>query len=495
MLKQSLRWARYLVLPLLLVAPSLLAFPLEKITVPLGHPANGSLVHLPGQQQLWVSGFSQYERWLTQVDLNSYQTRSIEVPPQAQYFSRGKLAGYQHEQLLLLTTDGILQLEQQDGRFNWRKLLQSESMFRVVDAVRLRERQFTVDLGSGLSDILLPDFQFYHLYRQQADGSFRHFALPVSARVQTWNNNRADYSGRRFYTLDVNLDGMTDLLFVQGGQAQVFLQQADGSFSTEPWQPGWPLELSTEQQADQRSDAGRSYSGQRIVSLEEITDLDGDGLPDLVLRVEQIADALERSARFLVYFASATEQGLSFSEAPDTEIAVDSVPTEVVIADFNGDGRKDFYIPTTKIGVGTIVRVLLRGSANLDVDFYLLSADRRYPAKANFRQQAKIDVSISNLRFDMPLFELMDLAGDGRKHLVMGEAGTELRFFAPDRSRLFSRNSDKVQLTLPRDASRVRVFDLNADGKADLVLPYDSLDAEGQRNQLVLLLTPVQNTD
>jgi hypothetical protein len=475
---------------LVLLCPALVqAFPMNKVTIPLGHPANGSMLHLAEQQQLWVSGFSQYERWLTQVDLSNYQTRSIAVPEQAQYFSQAKLAGQNAEQLVLLTLDGILQLEQRDGQFSWRQLLRTESMFRVIDPIRLRERDFSLDLGSGLSDFLIPDFQAYHLYRQQADGSFRHYALPVSARIQTWNNNRADYSGRRFYPLDANLDGLTDLLFVQEGKMQIFLQQSDGSFNTTPWLPGWPVTLSTEQQADQRSDAGRSYSGQNISSLEEVRDLDGDGIPDLVVRIEQIADALERSARFQVYFGQKTEAGLSFPAQFDTEIKVDSVPTEVVIADFNGDGRADFYIPTTKIGVGTIVRVLLRGSANLDVDFYLLAADRRYPEKANFRQQAKIEVSISNLRFDMPLFELVDLRGDGRKHLVLGEAGNELRFFAPDARGLFSRSSDRVQLVLPRDASRVRVFDLTGDGKSDLVLPYDSLDAEGQRNQLVLLFS------
>lgn len=470
------------------------AFPMDRVTVNLQHPANGSIVHLPAQNTLLVSGFSQFERWLTAVDLANYQTYALPIPAQAQFISQAKLAGHDAEQLVFLATDGIYHYQQYPATANSAPsgvitpLLNSSSLFRVADAVRLRERTFTLDLGSGLSDFIIPDFQHTHLYRQQADGSFVHYALPVAARVQTWNNNRADYTGRRHYVLDVNQDGLADLLFVQQGRFEAFLQQADGSFSLEPFVPDWPVMVSTEQQADQRSDAGRSYSGQNIVTLEALTDLDGDGIPDIVLNVEHIADALERSSRFQVFFGRKGESGITYPAQPDTEISIDSVPTDVVIADFNGDGRKDFYIPTTKIGVGTIVRVLLRGSANLDVDFYLLSADRTYPAKANFRQQAKIDVSISNLRFDMPLFQLIDLAGDGRKSLVLGEGRNELRFFAPDNARLFSRNSDKVALPLPRDASRVKVMDLNGDGKEDLILPFDSLDAEGQRNQLQILL-------
>lgn len=465
---------------------SAIAFEMDKVVVPLTHPANGSLALLT-DKQLLVSGFSQYDRWLTAVNLTDFSPKVLSIPARAQFFDTATLANFAEPQLIFFTTEGLYhyRLEANDAVLH--QLVATTSIFRVADTVRFRQRNFGINLGSGLTDFLIPDFDVMHLYRQDSNGGFQHYPLAVPARVQTWNNNRADYTGRRHYIVDVNNDGLLDLVFVQQGRFDVFLQAADGSFSTDALDPGWAVTLSSEQDADQRSDAGRSYSGQQIRSIESIQDLDGDGLPDLVIRVEQIADALERSSRFEIHFGLSTQTGLQFAAEPDTQIVLDSVPTEVVIADFNGDGRQDFYIPTTKIGVGTIVRVLLRGSANLDVDFYLLSAQRQYAAKADFRQQAKIDVSISNLRFDMPLFELIDLNGDGRKSLVLGESGRELRFYGPDRNRLFNRNSDRVDLPLPRDASRVKVLDLNADGKEDLVLPFDSLDSEGQRNQLILL--------
>ncbi|KKO46098.1 hypothetical protein WG68_06990 [Arsukibacterium ikkense] len=471
----------------LVLAAPLQAKEFDKATIMLEHPANGSIVQLNNSNSLLVSGFNQFERWLTKIDLADYSSRLLPLPADVQYFTTATLAQHAKPQLVLLGAAGVYRF---DSNTNSNELLfASDSMFRLVDEARLRSRDFSLDLGSGLSDFLLPDFQHYHLYRQQADGSFRHFALPVTARVQTWNNNRADYSARRFYSLDVNGSGLTDLLFVENGRFKVFLQQADGNFSSTPFYPDWPVSLSTEREADQRSDAGRSYGGQSIVSLNDITDLDGDGIPDLVLSREKIADALDRSSSFEVHFGQLTEQGLQFNAQPDTQINIDSVPTDVVIADFNGDGRKDFYIPTTHIGISTIVRVLLRGSANLDIDFYLLDDNRRYPAKADFRQQATIDVSISNLRFDMPLFELANLSADGKKTLVVGEGGRQLRFYEPDASRLFSRRSERLNLDLPRDSSRVRVMDLNGNGKDDILLPFDSLDKEANRNQLQLLLS------
>ena len=160
-----------------------------------------------------------------------------------------------------------------------------------------------------------------------------------------------------------------------------------------------------------------------------------------------------------------------------------------MIDDFNADGRKDFYIPSTHFGVGTIIRVLLRGSANLDIDFYLLSEQRQYPDKADFRQQATIDVSIGNLRYDMPLFLLADTQGNGHKSLLVGEGTDELRLYRHEHKRLFSRKSERIKLALPRDARKVKVFDLTGNGKEDLVLPFDSQEDESRRNQLHILLS------
>uniref|UniRef100_A0A486XGI3 VCBS repeat-containing protein n=1 Tax=Rheinheimera sp. BAL341 TaxID=1708203 RepID=A0A486XGI3_9GAMM len=453
----------------------------------LPHPPNGSVVHLPEQQQLAVSGFSQFQRWLSLVDLTTYSSCLLAIPDDAQYFSQARLAGKAGQSLVFLGLGGVSVLTA-DGSAAQR-IISSESIYRVLDKNRLRQADFTVDLGSGLTDFLLPDFQHTHLYRQQADGSFVHYPLTISAQMRSWRNS-PDYTPRRHYIADANHDGRPDIVFVAEGKFQLFLQQVNGSFTTLPLIADWPVQLSTEQEADQRNDAGRSYNGQNIDTLRDIVDIDGDGIVDLVINREQLADALERNNSFRIHFGQLTEQGLSFNAEPDTFITTDTSPIDVVIDDFNADGRKDFYIPSTHFGVGTIIRVLLRGSANLDIDFYLLSKDRQYPQKADFRQQATIDVSIGNLRYDMPLFLLADTQGNGHKSLLVGDGTEELRLYQHEEKRLFSRRAERFKLSLPRDASRAQVFDLNGDGKEDLVLPFDAQEAEQQRNQLHFLLIP-----
>lgn len=458
---------------------------MDKVVVPLTHPANGNMVYLPERQQLLVSGFSQFSRWLTQIDTASFKTTMLPIPDDAQFFSKAVLAGDDKPQLIFLGIGGVSRLNRDNTVAE--RIISSTSLYRVLDPNRLREANFVIELGSGLSDFIIADFQHTHLYRQQADGSFKHYPLQIPAFVQSWRAN-PDYSPRKPYPADANQDGKTDILFVWQGRFQAFLQQPDGSFATEPVVMNWPVGLSTEQEADQRNDAGRSYSGQNIDTLRDIADIDGDGIADLVINREQLADALERNNSFRIHFGTATEQGLSFSAEPDTRITTDTSPIDVVIDDFNSDGRKDFYIPSTHFGVGTLVRVLLRGSANLDIDFYLLNEQRQYSAKADFRQQATIEVSIGNFRYDMPLFQVANLSGDGFKSLLVGDGREQLRVYPHDDTRLFSRRSEKLKLDLPRDASKVRVMDLTGNGKDDLVLPFDTQDYETLRNQVHFLI-------
>lgn len=453
--------------------------------ISLAHPPNGDIVHLSERRQLLVSGYNQFARWLSVVNLTDYSSQQLPIPDDAQFFNQATLAGEPTPQLVFLGLAGISKLSADNSHAQ--RIVSTTSLYRVLDNSRLREADFVVELGSGLTDFIIADFQYTHLYRQQTDGSFQHYALQIPALAQSWRDS-LDYDPRRHYVVDVNLDTRPDLLFIWQGKFYTFLQQSDGSFPTEPVVMNWPVALSTEQQADQRNDAGRSYSAQNIDTLRDIIDIDGDKVPDLVVNREQLADALERNNSFRIYFGKVTEPGLAFNAEPDTVINTDTSPIDVVIADFNADGAQDFYIPSTHFGVGTIIRVLLRGSANLDIDFFLLNAQRQYPQKADFRQQATIDVSITDLRFDMPLFTLADIDGSGHKTLFLGDGLDTLKRYMPDKKRLFSRRSETLKIALPRDARKVKVADLNGNGKEDLILPFDSQEKAELRNQLHLLL-------
>ena len=59
--------------------------------------------------------------------------------------------------------------------------------------------------NNGLSDLLIADFTTYHLWLQREDGSFSHFPLTVDVVAETYEEVPR-YTPRKPYLIDTNLD-------------------------------------------------------------------------------------------------------------------------------------------------------------------------------------------------------------------------------------------------------------------------------------------------
>ena len=203
--------------------------------IKLEHPANGSVVKLKDRPLLLVSGHNVEHRWLSLVDVQSSQAKQIAIPRQLQFFQQANLAkvggAVQHSQLVALGQQGIWQYDESNQR--WSLLTQVASAYPVIDQKRFSQLSFTDDFNNDqLTDFLVPDFAFWHVLMQQADGSFRQFSLPMDAEVQLFRED-PEFRLKTAYRLDFNADGLTDVLFQRDDQLWLYRQQADGSFSTQ----------------------------------------------------------------------------------------------------------------------------------------------------------------------------------------------------------------------------------------------------------------------
>lgn len=457
--------------------------------IALGHPANGDML-LVNQEFLAVSGHSANERWLSLISLEDLSAQAFGIPANAQFFNKMKLAQGANqepiEQLVFLTTEGVTTYSHKNKKLI--PLLKSPSIFPLIDDKRLRQLSMVFDVNnSGLDDILIADFNAYHLWVQQNNGSFSHYPLSMNAKVETYVDVPR-YSARKPYIIDLNLDNKKDIVFTRDGKLIGFLQQADGGFSSTPivMTPG--MEISLDGEASLRPGDGRSYEGLVINSIYDVMDLDGDALADLIIRRDVFANALDQNYDYLIHYGRASERGLSFNSAPDTRIHTRGIQFESVFADVNGDGRKDFYTPSAHFGIGTIVRALISGSAGLELQFYVMNEDRSFPEKPNHSHKASANVSISGGRVDLPLFQLARQGAGNKLDLLVGDKQERLIVRQSSDQKLFNKPPMTFPIDLPRDGSKVKVMDINNDGKDDLILPFDSQDTEKARNQVRVLV-------
>lgn len=471
---------------LALFSSSSVASSFQTQQVKLDHPANGHLLKLKDNPLLLVSGHNTEHRWLSQVELNSLQASQIAIPTTAQFFDQAMLAGQSGGQLVSLTTEGVAHYQPAEKR--WRKLLSSSSLYRVVDTKRLRRLEFSHDLNNDqLSDFLLPDFNGYQLWLQQVDGSFRHFELTIDSQMQAFDEDPT-YIARKPWLVDLNVDGRTDIAFAKDDTLQVFLQQTDGSFPTSPTTLALGVGLTPDNQAQLRGGDGRSFKGLIINRLQRLMDVNGDSIVDLVVQQQQYIDAMEQNYSYHIHHGQKSAAAISFQPKPNHTISTSGVQFDVNFVDLDNDNRVDFYTPAAHIGVRSIIRALVAGTANVELQFYKQQADGSFGDKPVYKQDVTVEISIGSGQVNMPLATVLKNAA-GVASLVVGDGENTLRTFAPVAAKLFSEKSNKQQQAMPKRGMDALVVDLNGDGKEDLVLPFTSQEASAElTNQLQLLI-------
>ena len=453
--------------------------------IKLEHPANGSIVKMTGQPWLLVSGHNVEHRWFSQVDLNTGVATQLAIAPQLQFFQQAQLASAKHTQVVALGQQGIWQLDETSRR--WQLLTPVSSAYPVIDQKRFTTLPFVADLnGDQLSDFLVPDFAAWHVLLQQADGSFRQFSLPMDAEMQVFEEN-PEFRLKTAYTLDMNADGKTDIVFQRDDQLWLYLQQADGSFKTQAQLLMLGVGLTPDAQAQQRAGDGRDFKGLTLRRLERLLDLNNDKLPDLVVREQHYASALEQKYQYQIYYGRLQQGLVSFANKADQQINTNGVQFDVQFTDLDADGLIDFYTPAAELGIGKIVGALLSGSTSVDWLFYKQRPDGSFGNKPVYQQEVDVAISISSGQVNLPVTAVLKNSA-GLASLIKADGDDTLRWYGPVKAQVFSQKSRSQKLLMPRRATNLLVADLDEDGDEDLVLPYGLQEAKAdQQNQLVIL--------
>jgi hypothetical protein len=380
----------------------------------------------------------------------------------------------------------------QSQKSEWVKTESVSSMYLGEYADSLRSMDFIQDLNNdSLDDIVLPHFEQLNLWLSGCCGTRHSQSLPIVARLEV-NQSSVKYDDQDLYFQDMDSDGKTDLVTVQQGQLNVFVQNTMGQFELTPskikiadsiyaldW---WNLKGANGQEMDQ------SDIQHRVV--KKIEDINGDGVPDIAVQFTKSSGVLDKTIDFEFFYGVQTEAKLSYPARANTSITSEDTLSDLRFLDRDMDGKKEVSVSSFDIGISQIVGALLSGSIDQDVLIFSMDENSQFGKEPLVSQEVEMTFSLSSGTQGEPLVKLVDINGDTVKDIVYSDGDELIRTLlaTPDQKKPYQKRSQRQKMSMPKNPANASTEDLNGDGKTDLVLHHGPADNPELLKRVLVLL-------
>ena len=372
--------------------------------------------------------------------------------------------------------------------------------------------------GDGRVDLVVPGAEGFKVFVQTESGAF---ADPVVTGppadldpILGADGYRYDpWSVSRIHGFDYNGDGRVDLVSWKGDRFEAHVQGGQGLFDPDPSTFTVDARFDTD---DFTVLATGAMTG-RV--LHSFTDMNGDGIADMViysLEGAQIAD--KRSAYEVHFGARGSNGGVRFASGVDIAIQSESnIQLAMERLDFGGDCKSGLVVTSIERkylenSIFKRIKGFMGDDIWLKLAFYKMEAGR-VPDRPNATRRIQLDGAPSprepgwvpldvvlmggrhalrndrddyRRAFNKNLF-IGDVTGDGRLDLLVEWTHRELHVFAGvPGPNLFATQPKKVTVELPNDGEYAWMTDLNRDGHQDIVMhhPFTKRDAHGAPMEL-----------
>lgn len=346
----------------------------------------------------------------------------------------------------------------------------------------------------GLDDLVVPDTAGYRIRLQKPDGTLAEESLLQQSSRMTVTNSLVSFESRPLFSGDVNFDGLTDLGVWRGNTLRVYPQLPDYRFQSVPDTIPLGLGLLSEAELrSMNSTAGsvdqRGLSQSTIASIE---DRNGDQLPDILIESTVSAGVFDKRNTLSLHLGQRQGTELAYRESDDGLLASEGLQYGMVTTDIDGDGMQDLLVRKVRLSFARVIRALLSGNVSLRLNFFRMTPEGGYAEEPNYVARINVQFSMASGQMDIPAVAVADFNGDGYKDLLkqtkpnrlslsLGNAGPEL----------FVDESIDIEVDLPRNGELVTSEDVDGDGRADLIMRYTAADGD-QASRIVRLLIATQ---
>ena len=415
--------------------------------------------------------------------------------------------------------DRLITYEQ--GRLNWfdpestteHPLVAVTSNFEPPRSCEIPHVDITQDVnGDARDDLVVPDSEGFWVFIQMSDGAFAEKVqigpLVEMERILGADGYRYDpWSQNRVHEIDYDRDGRTDLVFWNEDHFKVHFQDEHGLFASR----ARTFMTDVEFDSDRLSSLLTGDMTGKV--LHSLTDLNGDGVADLVVFKLSGKDISKKHSSYEAHFGAPTADGVVFARDADITFQSDErIQFRMDQHNFDRDDRIGLMITTIDLeflegSLWKSIKGFMGDDIWLSLEFYQMEGGH-YPSKPNTIRRLALDGVPSHrepgwvpldivLRgrtherrnaqksypraFNTTLL-IGDVTGDGRLDLLLSDHPRIMAVFVgvpgPE---MFAQQPQEVAVAIPNDEEYTWLVDLNKDGVQDILMhhPFTQRDAHG----------------
>ncbi|TMM45775.1 FG-GAP repeat domain-containing protein [Colwellia ponticola] len=449
-----------------------------------------------GKELITFSVDKQGNRWLIIYQLDStaseYVIAEQTIIPKAFYrFDLSVLVDKkirQKQRLYFLSANSLAVYQQN----KFKSLVKVKSLYIQEQASFLSRGNFIQNLNNDdFDDVVIADFDKTHVLIGLGMNSFARHILPIKPNVRVLPTG-VTYTETTLYFSDANIDKKIDIVLVGDGEMIIYPQYGNSLFARKAIPVAINKTISGTEWWNKRAENGEQLDQSNLEyrKLEQLRDVNNDGLIDMVVRYTKTSGVLNRVNDYEIFLGKQSEGNLIYSPQADSVIQAEGTLTGLTFVDIDGDNRLEVLLAGFDIGLSQIISALITGSIAQDVYVFNMDGQDKFSSKPAIKKDVELTFSLSSGQSGSAVVELADINGDGLQDLVLSD-DDELKIYlgqrADENNKTFQKSSVSYSTKLPKDGNLVKVDDLNSDGKDDLLMKFSALDGKDKAKQIKIL--------